>query len=79
MEEKKALQIDVILTALEIDKQYLATEIGEDRSNLTKIIAGKRKGLRIRRKLAQVICHKVEALILASNGVDAEQPEAKAA
>ena len=74
--EVKAIKAKFLLMALDTDMQSLANEIGADRSNLHKVIAGERKGTRIRAKLAKAVCTKVEALFL---DPETEEPQAKAA
>ncbi len=73
--EARALRAKMLMTVLDVDVQELADEIGADRSNLTKIIAGERKGLRLRPKLVKALCGRIEQFILDPE----EEPQAKAA
>lgn len=63
-QDKKALKVNVILTALETDKQELAAEIGADRSSVSKVLGGKRVGAKIRGQVAEAICARIKNLIL---------------
>ena len=64
MEDRSKKDLDIILVALDTDKQQLADEIGEDRTIVSRVLSGQRKALPTRRKLAKALCSKVEALIL---------------
>jgi len=78
MEERKAKDLNVILAVLDTDKQQLADEIGENRTVVSKVLAGKRKGIATRKKLAKAICHKIEQLIIPADAA-AEQTATKGA
>ncbi len=77
-ESKDKLKLNVILATLEVDRQELADEIGEDRTVVSKVLSGNRKGVSTRKKLAKVLCSKIEALILPPE-LPAEQPVIKGA
>lgn len=64
MEDRSKKDLDIILVALDTDKQQLADEIGEDRTIVSRVLSGQRKAPATRRKLAKALCSKVEALIL---------------
>ena len=64
--DRKTKALNIILAALDTDKQQLADEIGEDRTVVSKVLAGKRKALPTRKKLARALCVKVESLIIPS-------------
>lgn len=63
-QDKKALQVNMVLTALETNKQELATEINTDRSSISKVLSGKRVGAKIRGQLVEAICARIKQLIL---------------
>lgn len=79
MEEQNAKNLNIILAVLDTDKQQLADEIGEDRTVVTKVLAGKRKGAATRKKLAGALCRKIEALLIPADSGAPEQAEGKAA
>ncbi len=62
--EQREKNLNIILAVLDTDKQQLADEIGEDRTVVTKVLAGKRKGVGTRKKLAGALCKKIEALVM---------------
>lgn len=69
---RKAKDLNIILAALDTDKQQLADEIGEDRTIVSKVLAGRRKAPGTRQKLARALCVKVENLIIPSELSEAE-------
>jgi len=73
VQDTRALQIDVILAVLKTDKQELADEIKEDRSNVSRVLSGQRRGARTKKKLAKAICRRVEELLLDAPSPDSEQ------
>ncbi|HMV87637.1 MAG TPA: hypothetical protein PLD20_05675 [Blastocatellia bacterium] len=77
MEEQRAKNLNIILAVLDTDKQQLADEIGEDRTVVTKVLAGKRKAPATRKKLAGVLCKKIEALLISDS--TPQQAEGKVA
>lgn len=79
MEGQNAKSLNIILAVLDTDKQQLADEIGEDRTVVTKVLAGKRKGTTTRKKLAGVLCKKIEALLIPVDSTTPEPVEEKAA
>jgi transcriptional regulator with XRE-family HTH domain len=64
--DRKSKDLNIILAALDTDKQQLADEIGEDRTVVSKVLSGKRKSPSTRKKLARALCAKVEDLIIPS-------------
>lgn len=76
LDEQRDKDLNIILAVLDTSKQALADEIGEDRTIVTKVLAGKRKGLSTRKKLARAICGKIERLVIPVEAT-AEQATAK--
>lgn len=70
MEIENAKKLNIILAVLDTDKQKLADEIGEDRTVVSKVLSGNRKGMTTRRKLAKNLCGKIESLIIPAEPVE---------
>lgn len=62
-ENTEALKINIILTALEVDKSQIAEEINVDRTVVSKVLSGERKTKKVRSQIAEVVCAKVRELI----------------
>ena len=60
----EALRVNIILTALDTNKQELADEIGVNRAIVSKVLSGQQRGKRTRKKLAHAICNRIETLIV---------------
>jgi DNA-binding Xre family transcriptional regulator len=72
-----AWKVNIILTALDIDKTELAEEIGVDRTNLSRVLSGERRTKRIQKKVVEAICKRIDLLIIGEQS--GEESEAKAA
>lgn len=57
-----SLRVNLILTALDLDKQKLADQIGLDRTTVVKVLNGERKTKRVQQKIVVAICQRVENL-----------------
>ncbi len=77
MEDRNRKDLDIILVALDTDKQQLADEIGVERTIVSKTLNGNRKNPAVRKKLAKALCSKVEALIIPAE-LKTEQATAEA-
>lgn len=76
LKEIRELKINLLLMALGTDKQQIASEIGEDRGNVINTLNGKRRALRIRRKVIAALCQRVEKLIVGDETAEEEQAKA---
>lgn len=59
----RELRFNVLLVALNTNKQELADEIGAQRTTVTKVLQGHRIGKSIRGKLADAICRRIHDLL----------------
>lgn len=62
--EKKVIQVDVFLAALQIDRSALALELGLERSAVSKVLSFTRTNKPVRELVANALGEKVKALIL---------------
>lgn len=71
--ENSKLKLKVILTALEVDTQELADQIGEQRPVISGIISGTRIATKARRKMAAALSQRMSDLILPTASPEAEK------
>lgn len=61
---KKALQIEMILLAVDTDRQELATALEVDRTTIGKTLAGKRSSQTMKERIAEELCNRVRVLVV---------------
>jgi len=60
---KKELQIEVMLTALELDHETIAQRAGVDRSAVTRTLRGSRRSEKLIDRIAGVVAEDFKALV----------------
>lgn len=64
MEALRQIKLTLILIGLDLTKEDLAKEVGADRANVSRVLDGKRAGVKLRWQIAEIIVRKLALFLL---------------